>query len=107
MSTVTEGDLKRLEDLITGLAQRIEQRFDAVESRLDRLETKVQDLAISVVKIESKVDGLEKRIDDTIKPIDSVDARLNTFTIGFFSIFGVFVTGVLTVIGKIVFFPNP
>ena len=100
MSTVTEGDLKRLEDLITGLSQRMEQRFDAVESRLERVEIKVQDLAISGAKIESKVDGLEKRIDDT-------NTRLNTITFGIFSVVGVFAAGILGIITKIFFFPNP
>lgn len=114
MTTVTEGDLKRLEDLITALSQRMESRFDAVESRLERVETRVQDLTIAVAVLDSKVEGIDKRVDDTnkrindaIKSIDDTNTRLNTITFGIFSVVGVFATGILGIMAKIVFFPNP
>jgi TolA-binding protein len=93
MSTVTEGDLKRLEDLINN-------RFNGLETRLDRIEVKVQELSVDFARVESKVGGLEKRLDDN-------NARLNTITFGIFSVVGVFATGILGIMAKIVFFPNP
>jgi predicted nuclease with TOPRIM domain len=84
MSTVTENDLKELKDLLNG--------------RFDRLENKIQDMEIKLGKIEEKTAGLDKRLDD-------LNSRFNIMTIGFLSIIGVLVTGVLTVIAKLVFFP--
>jgi hypothetical protein len=40
------------------------------------------------------------------KRLDSVETRLNTVTFGVFGIIGVLVTGLLTFVGKFVFFPN-
>jgi hypothetical protein len=40
------------------------------------------------------------------KRLDSVETRLNTVTLGVFGIIGVLVTGLLTFVGKFVFFPN-
>ncbi|MFM6438920.1 MAG: DUF4164 domain-containing protein, partial [Microcystis panniformis] len=48
--------------------------------------------------LDAKVTGLEKRVDD-------LNARVNITTIGFLSIVGILVTGMLTIAGKTVFFP--
>jgi hypothetical protein len=42
-----------------------------------------------------------------VKGIDNVENRLNIITIGFLSIVGILVTGLLGIIGKLTFFPNP
>lgn len=86
MSTVTEADIKELKDLIN--------------NRFDKLSEDITDIKVKLAKIESKTDGLEKRVDD-------LNGRLNIMTIGFLSIVGVLVTGILGIIGKIAFFPNP
>jgi hypothetical protein len=41
--------------------------------------------------------------------VDGINARLNVMTIGFLSIVGVLVTGILAIVGKLAFFPagNP
>jgi hypothetical protein len=86
MTTVTESDIKELKDLIN-------QRFD-------KLSEDITDIKVNLAKIETKTDGLEKRVDD-------INGRLNIMTIGFLSIVGVLVTGILGVVGKFAFFPNP
>lgn len=86
MTTVTESDIKELKDLIN--------------SRFDKLSGDITDIKVNLAKIESKTDGLEKRVDD-------LNGRLNIMTIGFLSIVGVLVTGILGVVGKLAFFPNP
>lgn len=92
MTTVTESDLKELKDLINNLSDKIEERFDKLEERTHKIE-------ITTAKIESKLDGLEKRVDD-------INGRLNIMTIGFLSIVGVLVAGMLGFVGKVVFFSN-
>jgi len=42
---------------------------------------------------------IEKRIDD-------LNARVNITTNGFLGIVGILVTGILGILGKVVFFPN-
>lgn len=106
MTTVTNGELKRLEDFLIGLDRKMEARFDKLEQRFDKLEAKVQQLEVQGGKIEAKVDGLEKRIDGLDKRIDETNARINTLTLGFLSIVGVLVAGILGIFGKIAFFPS-
>lgn len=108
MSTVTENDLREIKDLINTRFNdlekkldlhivRADERFKAIDQRFDGVEQ----------KMAQGFQQVEKRLDDTNKRIDNVDSRLNTFTIGFFGVFGVFVAGLITLIGKIVFFPTP
>jgi hypothetical protein len=85
MTTVTESDITELKDLIN--------------LRFDKLSEDITDIKVNLAKIESKTDGLEKRVDD-------INGRLNIMTIGFLSIVGVLVTGILGVVGKFVFFPT-
>jgi hypothetical protein len=82
MTTLTKSDIKDIKDLIVALREDIKR------------------LEIGQAEIKTKVEGLEKRVDD-------INSRLNIMTIGFLSIVGVTMTGILGIIGKIVFFSNP
>jgi uncharacterized protein YlxW (UPF0749 family) len=100
MATVTELDLKELKDFIS-------QQFEQVNSKLN-------ELAIGQARLEARVSGLEKwvddmnnRVNDMNNQVNDMSNRLNIMTVGFLSILGVFMTGMLTIIGKLVFFPNP
>jgi hypothetical protein len=86
MTTVTESDIKELKDLIN--------------SRFDKLSENITDIKVKLAQIESKTDGLEKRVDD-------INGRLNIMTIGFLGIVCVLVKGILGIVGKLAFFPNP
>ena len=112
MTTVSNTDIQQLSSLIN--------------NRFDRLQDDIVDLKVSVAKLEEKVvsidrglattneriteikTALEDKIDGTNKRVDDINGRLNITTIGFLSIVGVLVTGVLTAVAKIAFFPgNP
>lgn len=66
---------------------------------LNRIENKVDKLTEDVAQLKAESSQSNKRLDE-------VNTRLNTVTLGFFGIIGVLVTGLLTFIGKLVFFPN-
>lgn len=93
MTTVTDSDIKELKDLLVGLDKKI----DAMDKKLD----------IYIAKTDERLKGIDSKLTQLDKRIDSVDTRLNTFMIGFLSIIGIMVTGILAIIGKVVFFPNP
>jgi archaellum component FlaC len=100
MTTVTESDIKEIKDFLVNLDKKI----DVIDKKLDihiaRTDEKLK-------AIDERFDQLDKRIDDVNKRVDSVDARLNTFMLGFLSIVGIMATGMLGIVGKVVFFPNP
>ena len=103
----------------------LEQRIDGIEKRIDKLETTIQ-LGFTEVKgefkrIDERINGVEKRLDDTRVTLESkindtrvalesqisvTNARLNAITIGFFGMAGILITGLLIVLGKVVFFPT-
>ena len=86
-----------IEEILKG----IESKFDKIDQKLDKAISRIESLEVGQARVEEKVTGLEKRLDDT-------NSRLNSVFIGFVSIFGILVTGLLTVVGKLVFFPgNP
>ncbi|HIK36572.1 MAG TPA: DUF4164 domain-containing protein, partial [Geminocystis sp. M7585_C2015_104] len=57
-------------------------------------------------QIVKRLDSHDKRFDEVNKRFDEGNSRLNTLTIGFLSIVGVLVTGLLGIIVKIALFPN-
>ena len=94
--TEVKGEIKRLDERIGHVEKRMEDtRFS--------LEKKIDDTRFS---LEKRIDDTNQRIDDTNQRIDDTNARLNSVTIGFFGIVGILVTGMLTVLGKLVFFSN-
>ncbi len=103
MSTVTENDLQRLESLINS-------KFEKVFEELTTIKIDMATLKESQNSLNTRIDETNKRIDEvkeaTNKRLDSIDTRLNTVTLGVFGIIGVLVTGLLTFVGKFVFFPN-
>lgn len=100
MTTVTDSDIKEIKDFLVSLDKKI----DAIDKKLDIYIARTDE---RLKGIDGKLSQLDQRIDDTNKRIDSVDARLNTFMLGFLSIIGIMVTGILGIVGKVVFFPNP
>ncbi|WP_017293016.1 hypothetical protein [Geminocystis herdmanii] len=92
MSTVTDNDLKELKDFLS-------TKFEGISKELTEIK-----IDIAILKESQK--SLNTRVDETNKRLDSIDTRLNTVTLGVFGIIGVLVTGLLTFVGKFVFFPN-
>jgi peptidoglycan hydrolase CwlO-like protein len=100
MTAVTENDLKRLEDLIVSGQKAIESRLTTLENGQKAIKKDLGEIKGDIKALDAKVTGLEKRFDDP-------NGRVNITTIGFLSIVGILVTGMLTIVGKTVFFPSP
>ena len=86
MPTVTESDLKEIKDLITNLTinqVKMEERLSGQINALDE-----------------KVSGIDKRL-------DIIEGRVNSLTGWLIGILFAFVGGLLGILRKIAFFPNP
>jgi hypothetical protein len=86
MPTVTESDLKEIKDLVTNLTinqVKMEERLSGQMNALDE-----------------KVSGIDKRL-------DIIEGRVNSLTGWLIGILFAFVGGLLGILGKIAFFPNP
>ena len=95
MAKVTENDLKRLEDLITGSFQRLEQGQKALETQLNNVETRLNvivteqtELKEGIKTLEIKQTELKEEIKKEIKTLEigqteikgeitTLDAKLN------------------------------
>ncbi len=106
MSTVTDNDLKELKDLINNRFDEIKQEFNGIDKRLTVIETRMDEWRPSISKISDLAD-VKADIRNIDKRLDEFNSRFNIMTLGFLSIIGVLVTGVLGAIAKLVFFPNP
>ncbi|MEB3120521.1 MAG: hypothetical protein VKL41_04795 [Snowella sp.] len=86
MATVADTDLKELKDLITDLKVnqvRMEERLSGQMATLDE-----------------KVSGIDKRL-------DIIESRVNGLTGWLIGVLFALVGGLLGILGKITFFPNP
>jgi hypothetical protein len=86
MATVTDTDLKEFKDLITDLKVnqvRMEERLSGQMATLDE-----------------KVSGIDKRL-------DIIESRVNGLTGWLIGVLFALVGGLLGILGKITFFPNP
>ncbi|MEA5472600.1 hypothetical protein VB714_27300 [Spirulina sp. 06S082] len=102
--TQVNGEIKRIDERIGHVEKRIDDTNQRIDDTRSSLEKQMQQMQSS---LEKRIDDTNQRIDDTNQRIDDTNTRLNSITIGFFSIVGILVTGMLTVLGKLVFFPNP
>ena len=94
-----EAVLTRIEGKIDSYQKDVSQKFDKIEERLTKLEIGQSELRGDIKALDSKVIETEKRIND-------LNGRLNVTSNAFLGIVGILVTGILTILGKIVFFPN-
>ena len=95
-----EAVLTRIEGKIDSYQKDVSQKFDKIEERLTKLEIGQSELRGDIKALDSKVIETEKRIND-------LNGRLNITSNAFLGIVGILVTGILGILGKIVFFPNP
>jgi len=95
-----EAVLTRIEGKIDSYQKDVSQKFDKIEERLTKLEIGQSELKGDIKALDSKVIETEKRIND-------LNGRLNITSNAFLGIVGILVTGILDILGKIVFFPNP
>lgn len=95
-----EAVLTRIEGKIDSYQKDVSQKFDKIEERLTKLEIGQSELRGDIKALDSKVIETEKRIND-------LNGRLNITSNAFLGIVGILVTGILGILAKIVFFPNP
>ena len=79
---------------------RIEGKIDSLQRDVNKLEIGQSEIKGDIKALDSKVMEIEKRIDD-------LNVRVNISNNGFLGIVEILVTGILGILGKIVFFPNP
>ncbi|GCA92330.1 MULTISPECIES: DUF4164 family protein [Microcystis] len=89
-----------LETVLTRIEGKIDSLQRDVNERLTKLEIGQSEIRGDIKALDSKVMEIEKRIDD-------LNVRVNISNNGFLGIVEILVTGILGILGKIVFFPNP
>ena len=95
-----EAVLTRIEGKIDSYQKDVSQKFDKIEERLTKLE-------IGQSEIKGDIKTLDSKLIETDKRINDLNGRLNITSNAFLGIVGILVTGILGILGKIVFFPNP
>ncbi|MBD2119031.1 DUF4164 domain-containing protein [Microcystis wesenbergii] len=95
-----EAVLTRIEGKIDSYQKDVSQKFDKIEERLTKLEIGQSEIKGDIKTLDSKLIETEKRIND-------LNGRLNITSNAFLGIVGILVTGILGILAKIVFFPNP
>ena len=95
-----EAVLTRIEGKIDSYQKDVSQKFDKIEERLTKLEIGQSELKGDIKTLDSKLIETDKRIND-------LNGRLNITSNAFLGIVGILVTGILGILAKIVFFPNP
>jgi tetrahydromethanopterin S-methyltransferase subunit G len=91
---------------------RIEEKVNALDKTLERVELDLNKrLDAGNTQLHKRLDDvnaqLNKRLDDTNSQIAQLQGRVTSQTNWFIGIFTVLVTGLLGILGKIAFFPNP
>jgi uncharacterized membrane protein YgaE (UPF0421/DUF939 family) len=95
-----EAVLTRIEGKIDSYQKDVSQKFDKIEERLTKLEIGQSELKGDIKALDSKLIETDNRIND-------LNGRLNITSNAFLGIVGILVTGILGILAKIVFFPNP
>jgi hypothetical protein len=86
--------------MLQGLSKEsISKRFEQLESQINTLCGTVNDLKIAVAQLQEKDNGLEQRF-------TSMEGRVNGQASWFLGILTALVAGLLSVLIKIVIFPN-
>ena len=63
-------EVKQLIDMVAGLKENMNERFDEVEERLDGVEERLD-------RVEERLDGFEDRFDGVDERFDKVDSRFD------------------------------
>ena len=100
MATVTDTDLKELKDLIT-----------AQSSQFVRVNDTLTEIKISQARTEERLSGqiatLDEKVSGLDKGLDIIEGRVNGLTGWLIGVLFALVGGLLGILGKITFFPNP
>ena len=95
----TKTELKKqLDDTKTGLEKQLDDTKTGLERQLDSTKTGLEK------QLDDGKTGVEKRLDDINTRLTKLDSRVTGQTNWFILLFGVLVTGILGIIGKIALF---
>ncbi|MDJ0730141.1 MAG: hypothetical protein QNJ33_09150 [Crocosphaera sp.] len=75
MAKVTENDLKKLEDLITGSFERLEQGQKALETQLNHVETRLNDIAIEQTELKEGIKTIQIKQTELKEGIKTLEIR--------------------------------
>ena len=108
MPTVTESDLKEIKDLITNLAINQVRMEERLSGQLLALNEKLSgQIATLDERLSGQINTLDKKVVGIDKHLDIIEGRVNSLTEWLIGILFAFVGGLLGILGKIAFFPNP
>lgn len=111
MTTVSDTDIKELKAFISTQFSSLEQKIENITKEVNELKVSIGKLDEKVIAIDKRLDdtnnNLNKRLDDTNSQIREIQTKFNGQTNWFVGIFSILVTGLLGILGKIAFFPNP
>ena len=93
MPALTDTDLKEIKDLIT--------------SGFSRLDAEITEIKIGQERLSGQIMTLDEKVSGTNKRLDIIESRVNSLTGWLIGIILAFVGGLLGILGKIAFFPNP
>ncbi len=100
MSTSSETEIREIKDLLVNklneLDKKIDNRFNELDKKID---IQFNELDKKVIRVEEKLNGIDTRL-------NNLESRVNSQTNWFLGIFGILVAGLLTIVGKLGFFPN-
>jgi hypothetical protein len=77
MSTVTETDLKRLEDLINNRFDRSDAKIEGLDKRLTNVETSLGSIGERLAVIETRLNSWQPSIDKTADLAEKVGELKN------------------------------
>jgi hypothetical protein len=83
MSTVTETDLKRLEDLINNRFDRSDAKIEGLDKRLTNVETSLGSIGERLAVIETRLNSWQPSIDKTADLAEKVGELKNWGSIAF------------------------
>ncbi|MBJ7900986.1 MAG: hypothetical protein GC158_13960 [Cyanobacteria bacterium RI_101] len=86
--------------MATTIETELSKILDKIDSRLERLESGQADMKAALATLDQKVT-------DTGKRLDSIEARVGGLTGWIIGILFALVGGLLGLLGKVTFFPNP
>jgi len=104
MPTLTDTDLKEIKDLITSGFSRLDAEITEIKIGQERLSGQIITLD---EKLSGQIMTLDEKMSGTNKRLDIIESRVNSLTGWLIGILFAFVGGLLGILGKIAFFPNP
>jgi prophage DNA circulation protein len=110
MTTVTENDIKQVNEKIDKLADNLTKLTETITSNQQAIETRFNEIEKSQIRLEGKLESLEENFKGDIKALNEtikgIDKRLDNIEILSRIVSGGFIVGILLALVKYLFFSN-